>query len=174
MTVDSLAHPQVACAMLPPVSSFRMTSLFNSFLSSNRELGLQSPTEELNRLITDLIRDAKLLIPPDAKGTYRDWQWEALNLRLYVITWALPIAGSPSNWALLLVLGAQPGSGLPLGLQLQVRDETQVLEEPILVDTSSVYLYAQVIGTQEEQFWVTLSLPNGAATTLSPFRFTNH
>jgi hypothetical protein len=173
--VDRVAQ-ELAWILLPPIPSFRMgTSLSDPFLSSSGELRpLQSPTEEFNRLISDLIRNAGLSIPPDARGAYRDWQWETLNLRLYVTTWELPLAGSPSNWALLLVLGAQPGFNLPLGLQLQVRDETQVLEEPILVDTSSVYLYAQVIGTQEEQFWVTLSLPNGAAMTLPPFTFSSN
>lgn len=172
--VDQTAQ-ELAWILLPPIPSFRAgTSLTDPFGSSSGELRpLQSPTEEFNRLINDLVRNAGLAIPPEARGAYRDWQWETFNLRLYVTTWELPIVGSPSNWSLLLVLGAQPGSSLPLGLQLQVRDETQILEQPILVDASSVYLYAQVIGTQEEQFWMTLALPNGAAMTLPPFTFSS-
>lgn len=171
--VDQAAQ-ELAWILLPPIPAMRDRSTTTPFLSQSGELRpLQSPTEEFNRLISDLIRNSSLTIPPQTRGAYRDWQWESLNLRLYVATWDLPLAGLPANWALLLVLAAQPGSTLPLGLQLQVRDETQVLEKPILENTSSVYLYAQVIGTQDEQFWATISLPNGAATTLAPFTFSN-
>jgi hypothetical protein len=98
-------------------------------------------------------------------------QWENIALRLYVVAWELPATGLVREWTLLLILGAQPNATLPIGIKLQVGDEVQILAEPVLSDRSQDYLYVQVIGTQSERFWVTISLPDGAALTLPAFTF---
>jgi hypothetical protein len=115
-----------------------------------------------------------IAVPSQARGAYRDLQWENIALRLYVVAWELPATDSVPEWTLLLILGAQPNGTLPLGIKLQVRDEVQILEEPVLSDRSKKYLYARVIGTQNERFWVTISLAGGTALTLPPFTFNRY
>jgi hypothetical protein len=112
-----------------------------------------------------------MAIPSKARGVYRDLQWENVALRLYVVAWELPVTASVPEWTLLLILGAQPNATLPLGIKLQVRDEVQILEEPVLTNRSQDYLYARVIGTHNERFWVTIALAGGTALTLPPFTF---
>jgi hypothetical protein len=132
---------------------------------------LRSPTEQFNDVMTQLISRGDMAIPSQARAAYRNLQWETLALRLYVVTWELLATGSIPEWTLLLILGAQPNAILPLGIKLQVRDEAQILEEPVLSNRSQDYLYAQVIGTHNERFWVTISLANGTTLTLPPFTF---
>jgi hypothetical protein len=150
---------QLSWILLPPIS---LTSEFRP---------LKSPVEQLNDAIAPLLKQRSIPIPSQARGAYRDWQWENLALRLYVVTWELPVTRCVPEWTLLLILGAQPNATLPLGIKLQVRDNVQILEEPQLCDRSQNYLYARVIGSQNERFWVTIYLANGAAFTLPPFAF---
>lgn len=140
-----------------------------SLSSEFRSLG--AAVEQFNNAIAQLINQGDMVIPSQARGVYRDLQWENIALRLYVVAWELPATGSVPEWTLLLILGAQPNATLPVGIKLQVRDEVQVLEEPVLSDRSKAYLYAQVIGTQNERFWVTIALAGGTALTLPPFTF---
>jgi hypothetical protein len=140
-----------------------------SLRSEFRALG--APVEQFNNALVELMSQGGIAIPSQARGAYRDLQWENIALRLYVVAWELPATDSPPEWTLLLILGAQPNATLPLGIKLQVRDEVQILEEPVLSDRSQDYLYVQVIGTQSERFWVTITLPDGAALTLPPFTF---
>ncbi|MFB2877783.1 DUF1822 family protein [Floridanema aerugineum] len=130
---------------------------------------LRSPVEQFNDAIAELINQRGIAIPDLARAAYRDLQWENIALRLYVVAWKLPMIDLIPEWTLLLILGTQPHKTLPLGIKLQVRDEVQILEEPVLSDRSNEYIYAQVIGTFSERFWVKISLPDGAALTLPPF-----
>ncbi len=132
---------------------------------------VRSPVEEFNEVMMELVNHYGLTLPSEARGAYRDFQWESLALRLYVVTWQLPLTGTVPEWTLLLVLSGQPGIILRPGLRLQVQDEHQILEEPVLTDASQPYLYAQVIGSLSEQFRVTISLTTGSAITLPPFTF---
>jgi hypothetical protein len=132
---------------------------------------LRSPVEQFNDAIAQLRDRGDMMIPSQARGVYRDLQWENITLRLYVVAWKLPTTDSVPEWTLLLILGAPPNATLPLGIRLQVRDEVQVLEEPVLSDRSQDYLYVQVIGTYNERFWVTITLAGGTALTLPPFTF---
>lgn len=140
---------------------------------------LQSPIEQFNDVIEQLVDRGNMVIPSQARGVYRDLHWENIALRLYVVAWELQATNSVPEWTLLLILGAPPNDTLPLGIKLQVRDEIQILEEPVLTDLlgsrasyrSKAYLYAQVIGTHNERFWVTIALAGGTALTLPPFTF---
>ena len=156
--LDRVAQ-ELSWILLPPAS-----------LSSECR-SLKSPPEPFNDVVAELMNQGNIAIPSQARGAYRDLQWENVALRLYVVAWELPATGSVPEWTLLLILGAQPNATLPLGIKLQVRDEVQILEEPVLSDRSQDYLYVQVIGIQSERFWVTISLPDGAALTLPPFTF---
>ncbi len=150
---------ELSWILLPPAS---LRSECRSF---------KSPPDQLNDVVAQLMNQGYIAIPSQARGVYRDLQWENIALRLYVIAWELPATDSVPEWTLLLILGAQPNATLPLGIKLQVRDEVQILEEPVLSDRSKAYLYAQVIGTHNERFWVTIALTGGTALTLPPFTF---
>lgn len=128
---------------------------------------LRSPVEEFNHVLGELTQQGRINAPPQARGGYRDFQWEDASLRLYALTWQI----SDEDWSLLFVLGSQPGTTLPIGARLQVRDEHQVLAEPVLRDRTQDYLFAQVIGTGTENFWASISLNTGAVLTLPPFTF---
>lgn len=156
--LDRVAQ-ELSWILLPPAS----------LRSEFRSLG--ASVEQFNNAIVKLMSQEGIVIPFQAREAYRDLQWENIALRLYVVAWELPTTDSVSEWMLLLILGAQPNTILPLGLKLQVRDEVQILEEPVLSDRSQEYLYVQVIGTHNERFWVTISLVGGTALTLPPFTF---
>lgn len=156
--LDQLAQ-ELSWILLPPLS---LSSEYRS---------LKLPSEQFNNVVTELMNRGDIAIPSQARAVYRDLQWENIALRLYVITWELLATGSTPEWTLLLILGAQQNAILPLGIKLQVRDETQILEEPVLSDRSQDYLYARVIGTHNERFWVTIALAGGTALTLPPFTF---
>ena len=105
-------------------------------------------------------------VPPEARGTYQDIQWDNLDLRLHMLVWT-PAQIDDTEWALLLVLGAQPDARPPFGVKLEVKDTTQVLVEEVLEESSNnSYLYAQVIGDWNEQFQITISLNQEVITTL--------
>lgn len=130
-------------------------------------LPARSPSEDLDAVVRELVREQALVISTDARAAYRDLQIETAAVRLYALTW---IQSSPEpEWSLLLILGAQPAAQLPLGIRLQVADQTQLLTEASL--NQELYLYAQVVGEWHEQFRVTIALPNGASLTLPPFAF---
>ncbi|HEY9642465.1 MAG TPA: hypothetical protein V6C57_18405, partial [Coleofasciculaceae cyanobacterium] len=127
----------------------------------------RSPAEQYQAVVSELINFSGLQIPPQAQAAYQDFEWETLALRLYVVTWELV----PPDWTMLVILGTQPEGALPQGIQICLRDADHILEAPILTDPSKAYLYAQVIGTPREQFWVTLNLPDGAMKTFPAFTF---
>lgn len=130
---------------------------------------MRSPIEEFNHVFTQLTQQNRINPLPQARGGYRDFQWEDAALRLFAITWKT----TNSDWTLLLILGAQTGSTLPIGTRLQVRDADQTLAEPVLRDRNQDYLFAQVIGAESECFWVSIEFANGTTLTLPPFTFTD-
>ena len=107
-------------------------------------------------------------IPPEARGAYRDLEYEKGGFRLYAITWVLSEASEP-EWMLLIVLDSQPQAQIPKTLKLEVRDETQPLFSESLSDTNEGILYAQVIGNLGERFWVTATADDEAVFEIPPF-----
>lgn len=131
---------------------------------------LRSTTEELETIVTRLNQKG-VDIPLEARGAYQDLQVAELPLRLYAITWPL-LSGTLPEWTLLLVLGGQSGISLPPGLQLRVSDQTSVLVEKVLdIQDGDSYLFTRIVGTWDEKFIVTVTLPNGTEQTLPPFSF---
>ncbi|HEY9675337.1 MAG TPA: DUF1822 family protein [Waterburya sp.] len=131
---------------------------------------MRSPAEEFEAIVTQL-RQTDVEIPLEARGAYRDLRLVGMPLRLYAVTWPL-LSGSIPEWTLLLVLGATPGTHLPSGLQLRVSDQTGILVERTLDHQQrGSYMFTRVIGTWDEKFVVTVSLPSGIEQTLPPFSF---
>lgn len=133
---------------------------------------MRSGNDEFTNVLQALGRGG-LDIAPQARGAYHDLRWEGGAMRLYVVIWPLPAGETDApEWALLSILGPQPGTPLPPGVGFQVYDADQMLvERTLTADSGAHYLYAQVIGTWDEQFWVTIQLPNQGAMQLPPFAF---
>ncbi|HEY9646030.1 MAG TPA: DUF1822 family protein [Chroococcidiopsis sp.] len=128
---------------------------------------LRSGVEELDAVI-DALRQQDIDIPDHAGGASRDIRWGRVAVRLYALTWVLPRTIEIDGWILLLALGPQPGTQMPVGISLQVHDSRELLVERRLTDAAQdAYLYAQVGGSWDEQFMVTINMANGAAVSLS-------
>jgi hypothetical protein len=131
---------------------------------------MRSPVEEFQAIVTQL-RQTEVEIPLEARGAYRDLRLAGMPLRLYAVTWPL-LSSSIPEWTLLLVLGATPGTYLPTGVQLRVSDQTGILVERVLdAQPRHAYFFTRVVGTWDEKFIVTVSLPTGIEQTLPPFSF---
>ena len=154
--LDALAE-ELAWVLMPPLSP-----------------QMRTVQEDVNVIVAELERDG-ILVPTHARGAYRSLQLSALNLRLYAFTWPHMSAGNIPEWTLLLVLGPQPGQSLPPNTRLLVRDASQLLVEQISSpELEESYLYAHVMGTWEEKFWVTVEGDFTAADSavhLPPFKF---
>lgn len=131
---------------------------------------VRSPVEEFEAIVTEL-EQTGVEIPLEACGAYRDLRLGGMPLRLYAVTWSLLSSPIP-EWTLLLILGATPGTSLPLGLQLRVSDQTGVLVEQVLdAGQRDSYFFTSVVGTWDEKFIVSVSLPSGIQQTFPPFSF---
>ncbi len=131
----------------------------------------RSPVAELEAIVQQLERTG-LRVPTQVQGAYRDWVMANIPLRLYVVTGERMGAEQSLEWTLLVILEAQPEAELPQEIQLCVSDRTGVLIERTLdPQTNADYLFAQVAGTFDEKFLVTIALPNGERLTLPPFGF---
>ena len=154
--LDELAQ-ELSWVLLPPLEA--------------NLIHLRSSQEDFQAVIEELTAQG-ISIPPQARGAYWDWQAGAIAWRLSVVIWELPDSSPTPEWTLLLLLGGQPETSLPVGIRLKVEEPPQVLvEESLRENTPETYLYAQVIGTQEEQFSVTVEMPDGAVVSLPPFVF---
>lgn len=111
-----------------------------------------------------------IIIPAEARGAFQDQLLAPVTLRLYAVTWALPITNDSPEWTLLLVLGTVSGDFLPSGTSLQVRVAGELLDNQT-AEPAVPYLYTQVIGNLNEQFCSEIRLPNGEMIELPPFTF---
>lgn len=128
----------------------------------------ESNTTELARIIESLGRRG-IQLPIDARGGYQDLPITDYPLRLYAVVGSVP--GDPPEWSLLIVLGAQ-SDRLPAGIQLRISDPTGLLvEQTFTPESHDAYLFAQVIGTYDEAFTVSIVLPNGHEEILPNFAF---
>lgn len=152
--LDELAQ-QLSWVLLPPLTP-----------------ELRTTEEEVEAIIGELKQEG-MEIPRQARGAYRDLRWAETSLRLYAITWPVLSPANTPEWTLLLILGSQPHLRLTSEIRLRVHDSSQLLVEQTLTPESEEYLYARVVGTWEEQFWVSVQLngPVGSTISLPPFRF---
>ncbi|TVP65888.1 MAG: DUF1822 family protein [Leptolyngbya sp. LCM1.Bin17] len=145
-------------ALLPPLSV------------SHAMMSGHSPAEALEGVLREL-EPAGVVIPATARGAYTDLQTAGVPLRLYALTWT-QMDGPQPEWCLFLVLGPAPGEQLVPGTRLVVRDAATVLTDSTLSPGQSAnHLYAQVFGTWDEAFAVSVELPNGSTVSWPPFVF---
>ncbi|QQE65139.1 hypothetical protein GFS31_18240 [Leptolyngbya sp. BL0902] len=131
-------------------------------------MSVSTPAEQLEAVLRQLAPQG-VSIPRTARGAYTDLQRVGLPFRLYALTWTM-FESSPPEWSIIFFLGPVPGEQLPPGIRLVVRDA-----EGILVNQTPgpdlTYVYGQVIGAWDEQFTVTVEMPNGSTLNWPPFAF---
>jgi hypothetical protein len=133
---------------------------------------MRSPAEELESVINQLKAQGNK-IPVSARGAYQDLKLGEHSLRLYAVTWRADTSESQSQWFLWLMLATQCGDRLITGTTMEIRDETQVLNQITVLDsTRDNYIHAAVSGNLDETFRVKLSLGRENSVNLPPFAFT--
>ncbi|WP_199325109.1 DUF1822 family protein [Phormidium sp. FACHB-1136] len=153
--MDTVAHG-LSWILLPPLAP------------AHALMSVSTPAEQLEAVLRQLDPQG-VTIPSTARGAYTDLQHLGLPFRLYALTWTL-FESSPPEWSLIFFLGPVPGEQLPPDLRLVVRDAAGILVSQTPGPDLS-YLYAQVIGTWDEQFTVTIEMPNGSTLDWPPFAF---
>ena len=152
--LDTVAE-QLAWELLPPLTPAQ---------------GFRPVKEEIEHIVDELTSQG-IEIPPRARGACKEINLAGFPCRLYAWVWPLMTEDSP-EWSLFLILGPTPGETLPIGIELAVSDQQELLSRSILSQKTTVtYLYTQVIGYWQEQFGVTVSLPNGPTISLPSFGF---
>ena len=145
--------------------------LLPAYAPMMRSSDLRSPKEELETIVSEVER-LHVKVPPSAKAAYQDFHLGDRHLRLYATVWADGHLSENPEWSLLLVIGCQASNEIPHGVRMRVRDQQQVLVDRHLdADSTDPYLYACVIGNQNEVFTVSISLPSGVMLTLPAFAF---
>jgi hypothetical protein len=142
-----------------------------------------TPEQTLTQIL-QTIANQGIILPPTHQSAYQDLAIGDPALRVYATIGAMPnqasigampnqasIGAMPNQeWSLLIVLGTQSGTALPVNLQLSISDGQNILFEQLVeVARSQSYLYAQVIGAVTEGFQVTITLPDGTSHTLPEF-----
>ncbi|MGB3405745.1 MAG: DUF1822 family protein [Microcoleaceae cyanobacterium] len=132
---------------------------------------MRSGSDNLTTLLQEL-QQAGVEVPTQMCGAYQDVQVNQTPLRLYTLTWSSDSAETNPEWTLLLILGTPSGTNLPSGIGLRVSDAIEILDEQQLTrESSTPYLYTQVIGEWQETFIVTVTTDSGIEQTLPPFTF---
>ena len=155
--LDDLAT-EVSWQMVPEAALVRETRRFDD----------RSIVQTLGELLEESL-ELEERPPENAGRVYQDIALtDGTYLRLYAVVWPI----DEQNWTLVIIVGARPGDLPPYGLQLRVSDQTGVLVEESLVEAQNLaYLFAQVEGTHDDVFLVTLTSASGAIHELDPFAF---
>ncbi|MBL1177178.1 DUF1822 family protein [Pantanalinema sp. GBBB05] len=158
--LDDLAQ-QLSWVLLPPLSSQMRLKQGRSTLSS----------EDFEAIVTQLQRQGVTLLP-NARAAFSNLVIGTIPARLCVITGTLQEAGQPPEWSLLVVLSPAPGNHLPYGTRLRISDTTGILVQRSLTPhQDDEQLFAEIFGTFDERFLVTITVPDGASLSLPPFSF---
>ncbi len=135
-------------------------------------IAMRRSSEKVEAALQDLAQHQGIELPPQARYAYVTL--EETVFQLCAVTWLLApealqlaVADTEQEWALLLILVAQPGKALPLGTTLQVSTTTVLTD--VRLETTDLYLYVMVEGTQNEAFTATISAPNALPVTLPTF-----
>lgn len=152
-------------ALLPPMPAMRSSSTITDS---------PLPAEQFEQVMSSLNRQGTS-IPPHARAAYRDLNWGDAAVRLYMVTWDSSTPSTPNEWSLLILLGAQPNRELPGSVTLNVQDHDHVLDEQTLSNAQSdAYVFSQILGDWDEEFWVTIGINNRVGITMPPFTFNQH
>ncbi|MEM8718265.1 MAG: DUF1822 family protein [Cyanobacteria bacterium P01_G01_bin.39] len=142
--------------------------------SAMRDLAVidrQSPAQEFAAIMTQL-RTSGEDIPEAARGAYQDFTLASHGLRMYAVTWMIVVSEDVLEWSLLLILGAQSDNYIPQGLKLELKEGGTVLDQKTITEnTYDSYVYTQVIGELDEQFTVSVKLPDDTEFTFPKFVF---
>lgn len=134
--------------------------------------GVRSPVEQFNDVMANLADQQGVQVPPQAKAAYKGLFGQEQDLYLYVVTWELEPWNTPSEWCLMAILSAPSGTPLPAQTDLQIWEGLEPLVEQRLEhSTDGGYLFAQVGGSQDEQFSIQIRLPGYDMVQLPPFGF---
>ncbi|MEA5500566.1 DUF1822 family protein [Limnoraphis robusta Tam1] len=108
-------------------------------------------------------------IPEEAVGAYQD----ILNkIRLYPLSWSL--ADSQEEWTLFLIVTPIPGQPSLPEIELRISDQTGILaEEKLDSQHNQSYLLAQIEGTYDEKFLVTITTTDGEIQVSRLFEYRN-
>jgi hypothetical protein len=153
---------ELAWVLLPPVAS--ASGLRSSGATLNR-----SPLSELETILTAIERTG-MRLPSNARAAYQDFELGEYPLRLYAVIGSEASTDGAIVWSLLTILGKATDQDLPVDLILRISDITGVLVERQL-EAQGAYLFAEVEGTPEERFLVTVALADGTTRSLPPFAF---
>ncbi len=156
---------QLAWVLLPPLS------LENAMRLTARVVNQPTSQESFENVIKQLVRDG-MSLPADARVAYQDLDLAGVPTRLYAIAGTLPPDPAP-EWTLLLILGPRSQTPLPRQTQLQIGVADTLLIQQTLTQQDN-YVYAKVIGTLAEHFWVTISAPHTEPIALPPFTMQPH
>jgi len=159
--LDELAQ-QLSWVLLPPLT------LENAMRITARVVNQPTPQESFENVVRQLVRDG-MTLPTDARVAYQDLEVGNIAARLYAIAGTLPPDPTP-EWTLLLILGPRSQTPLPRNTQLQIGLSNTPLAQQTLTQQDN-YLYAKVIGTLEEQFEVTITVPENDPVILPRFGF---
>ncbi|MGV0024907.1 DUF1822 family protein [Phormidesmis priestleyi] len=119
--------------------------------------------EKVEAAFQDLIQRQEVDIPQHARYAYTTLA--GTPFQFCAVTWLISTNQPTQEWALLLILVAQPGKVLPVGTKLQVSTTTVLAE--VTLETMDLYLYVLVEGNQDEAFTPTI-LPANAAPIILP------
>ena len=124
-------------------------------------------TNEIAAILTEIQRNG-LSIPANAQAAYQDLIVGEQALRLYVIIWALQTTAEP-EWSLLAIIESASNFTDTNAIRITINErQTLVIEKTST--PGSAYLIAQILGTWEEQFTITIEVATGTIT-LPPFSF---
>jgi hypothetical protein len=126
---------------------------------------LRRSPSKVEAAFQDLVQRQQLKVPPQAQYSYITL--EGTPFQIGAVSWLLAENRSQLDWALLLIVVAQPGKVLPLGTTLQVMATTGLAE--VTLETTELYLYILVEGAQDETFTPTIRSPHIAPVILPAF-----
>lgn len=162
---ETAAH--LAWTLLPPLTA---TTPLRSEETTIYYAGIRKLMPEFETILIDL-QPVGVVIPPNARGAYRDFQALGLPVRMYAFVWSR-VEVYPPEWLLFIALGPTTGEQLPTGTRLIIEDQQTRLSEQVLTPAAgATYLYTQVAGTWDEQFTATIQLPSGESLAGPPFIF---
>lgn len=160
---------ELATTFFPPELPLpsAMRSAESSTARSHSALSAASQ-ENLETVLKEIERNG-IRIPDTARAAYQDIFVGDRPFRLYAIVWAIPEATPEPEWSLFAILESLHPTLLD-GIRLIIKERnTPVIEKT--TTPGSAYLIAQILGTWDEQFTVTVTLDTGESLTLPPFTF---
>lgn len=155
--------------LLPPLAELR--SLDSIYLSTPKpapsDPALQPIADNVELIRRQLAREGTVL-PTDTRCIYKAVTLADTALELYAMTWLLrDDQGQPIEWALLLVLKNSSNDSTHPTITLSISDSAAPLvEHKLRAGKNRNSVYAQVVGTWEEAFRVTLTAESGETLML--------